>query len=213
MLLNYAVIPPGKNPIELQDVENLCLDNTQVYSNYKNNFHHWTTEYVWNNFIPKLCNELQIDFNSNDFKLINNTDESGKINLNYHIPLNDYNIHYIDYTTNKDIHCKISELRKDCSNNPSVTAYHKLYLGWHKTTEIINLNSKYDRFLLLNTDSESIPVVPILTYYYRKILVLDNRKRYSFRNKIKEYFTDKTDLVRLMVDFNWNLTKMEDNLK
>ena len=206
-LLNYAVIPPGKQKIDSPEIENICLTTNEVYSNYKENWHHWTTDYVWNTFIPKLCKELELDFNPDDFIKVNNTDESGKIDLSYHTPKDDVLVNYENITFNEKRNCKISQLRynhtEPVTGLPTITFYHRMYLGCHKTSEIINENSKTDRWLILNTDSMSIPVVPILAVYYRRIIVLDNRNKIDYRKRLIEYFrNEKTDMIKLMIDFN-----------
>lgn len=208
-ILNYAIIPPNKNSIQAQEIENICLTKEQVYFNYKENEHHWTTDYVWNVFLPKLCKELDINFNKNDFIKVKNTDESGKIDLSYHIPKNDVEVNYTNITFNEFRHCKISQLRynhyEEVTGLPTITYYHRLYLGCHKTSEIINDNSLTNRWLILNTDSTSILIVPILAVYYNKILVLDNRNNVKYEQKLNEYFSNSTtDYIKLMIDFNIN---------
>lgn len=220
MLKLYACIPPGKQPIQKAGVENIMMTSNDVYGEYNLNWHHWTTKYVWNVFLPKLCKDLDIDFNPDDFIKIENKSENGLFDLSYHIPKIDTEVDYENITFNEKRHCKISELRythdEAVTGLPVITYYHRLYLGCHKTSEIINENSKTDRMLILNTDSMSIPLVPILTYYFRKIIVLDNRNKIDYRKKLMEYIKNKnTSLVQLMIDFNWknDYSKMNLNMR
>lgn len=217
MYLNFAIIPPGKKPIADKDVLNVCLKPSEVYGKYAQNMHHWTTSFIWNAFIPNMMKELEIDFNPDDFVLIPHTDESKQFDLSYHIPKDDVVINYVNITNSDTRRCKISELRGKPTENikapPPVTSYHKLYIGCHQTTEIFNSHSRTSRWLILNTDSMSIPLVPILAVYYQRILVLDNRSKKPVHSKMREYFKhEDTDLVHLFVEFNQHKNKAKQHL-
>ena len=53
--------------------------------------------------------------------------------------------------------------------------YHKLFIGSHLPVRINNKNAKIDKTLLVTCDSQMIPSMPILCYYYRTVIHMDNR--------------------------------------
>ena len=66
-----------------------------------------------------------------------------------------------------------------------------------------NRTTDSERVLVLNTDSMSIPVIPILSNYFREILVVDVRdlgKKYGFAKTIGKM--KPSDRVNLFMDIN-----------
>ena len=74
----------------------------------------------------------------------------------------------------------------------------------HRCGTITNLTTKSYLRIVFNTDSMSVPVIPILAHYFREILVIDVRdekKKYGFRELIEKMNPDF--LVNLFFDVSY----------
>lgn len=162
----------------------VVLTNAELYVGYTLNEHHWKTAFVWNKFIPLLMNDLNIKFNPNHFKQVYNFTENELFDLKYHVPKKKQDLKLTFINTNFVLTGNHDMLRLDKNGigfgtdveRQEITDYHRLYRGAHTNTILENLSIKSNRRLILNSDSFMIPVIPILSYYYKEILVLDNRK-------------------------------------
>lgn len=65
-LLQQAVPLPSSVHYEKVVIE----DVSSKYTSYKNNSHHWTTKYCWENFIPHLMAKLEIAFDKAAFEKV-----------------------------------------------------------------------------------------------------------------------------------------------
>lgn len=218
MYFRYAIKNNSKTLNDAsKDID--VIECNDLYYGWKNNDHHWTTKYVWNNFLPRLMKDLELDFKKDDFTEIVHHSSDGKYDLTYHIPKNDAIITFNDYIKHFSKTMKISELRAShdenlqCEGTILSTDYHRLFRGCHRVCEIINDEAVTNRNLILNCDSMSIPIIPILATYYKKILILDNRTRHSYRDKITPYLNGDSDLVELFIVDNWNNGKRKWNLQ
>ena len=55
------------------------------------------------------------------------------------------------------------------------TKYHQLFRYSHECIKIENMCSKSNRILIISGDSHTVPLIPILSCYFKKVIVLDNR--------------------------------------
>ena len=168
-LLNLPTYLPSSLHIQKINIEN---DNDK-YIAYKNNIHHWTTKYVWNNFIPQLMNILHIPFNPQQF-----------IKIPYIWNTCDFSYHNLQNTKFK---IKMFDLNKEeigdheilrnTNNCPfmSISCYHSLFKLSHQSGLIENLNNALIEKIAVNCDSMAIPVLPILSCFCKYLLVIDNR--------------------------------------
>ena len=157
------------------NMQKVVIENdSDKYTAYNNNVHHWTTKYVWEKFIPKLMNTLHINFNQNQFikiPYIWNTCDFSYHNLQnakFKIKMFDNNREEIgDH-----------EILRNINNCPymSISCYHSLFKLSHQSGFIENLgNSLPIQRIVVNCDSMAIPVLPILACFCEQLLVVDNR--------------------------------------
>jgi hypothetical protein len=71
-------------------------------------------------------------------------------------------------------------------NNPwhNWSFYHQLFRFAHRSGIVTNLTIDNNEKIVFNTDSMSVPVIPILANYYKEILVIDVRnsnRKYGFK--------------------------------
>lgn len=62
----------------------------------------------------------------------------------------------------------------DCPN-PMLSLFHSLFILAHRSGYILNETCENNLKLAVNTDSMSIPVIPVLASLVKEVLVVDNR--------------------------------------
>ena len=152
-------------------------DNLKVYDGYELNCHHITTDSLWNVVWPKFVKDLNIDFNPDDFELVK-FEEKG-FDLSYHRYKGDVLIKFIDYD-NMDYYITEGTDGIRQLDGSAISGYHGLYAGAHKVSGVLNQLAKTDKKLIMFTDSMTIPLIPLLTVYYKSIVVVDYRNEYNF---------------------------------
>lgn len=206
------------NNSELKHINNISvLKNSKkdLYCNYDSNHHHWTTKRVWEYAVPVLAEklDLNIDFKAFD-KMIYIRDGQ---DLSFHRIKNENEFLFDVYRLDDLQTCVKSGSNMDavrCLDDKTVkTNYQTLFTIWHGSGIIKNRSVKNCRKLLYNGDSQSIPIIPILAYYFEEIMFLDNRTDMSYRSTIDEFkFTDYVCLIwcgHVYEGFN----KMLENMK
>lgn len=185
-------------------LEIVCDDLAKYrYVNNKSNSHHFTTEYHYKFVIPKLNNLLNIDIDvDKDFYLIKNFDENGN-DFSYLYPKKDKEFHitylelqfdkekkYIEKSYWKEISGPYKIMIGKSKNLENLgfknTMYHELFFNSHYPTVIENNDATYNRTLLISGSSHNIPTIPVLAYYYRKIIFLDVRDRITYQDLWKD---------------------------
>ena len=164
---------PSYLPQSLHMQKIVIKNDSDKYIAYKNNIHHWTTKYVWENFIPILMKLLHINFNQNQFVKIlyiwNTCDFSyhNLQNAKFKIKMFDNNREEIgDH-----------EILRNVNNCPymSISCYHSLFKLSHQSGFIENLGNSLIQRIAVNCDSMAIPMLPILACFCKQLLVVDNR--------------------------------------
>ena len=172
------------------------ITNVERYQNFPKNNHHWTTSYVWKYAIPKIVEVLKIkNFNETDFKYVENIHlvNGEQKNLSYHKMIKHQSIQYEDFDTKTKKLGGLDILRDKQYKERSY--YHSLFIGNHRCCLLTNKTCISQRKLLLNTDSMSVPLIPILICYFNKILVLDNRTKNKYKDIIMTF--NPTDYLAL----------------
>lgn len=187
-------IPPAipKNTILLQQPEGYIKDPP--------NAHHWTTSYVWNNIIPMLAKDYNLVINTDDFTLIDFRNNWG--DLSYHQPKIKSDFVYHDME-NSIILYGGNEILRVRTDEDGISDYHRLYRGAHKVSYIENKSVQTDRVLLINGDSMTIPVIPILANYFKKIICLDNRSKHDTKYENLVDWDEITDYMCMFCTDAW----------
>lgn len=159
------------------------------YANYDLNWHHLTTDTIWNVVFPAFMEQFNLDYNKDDYEYIKFIADN-----------QDLSYHEFKGTMNVEVHFnnKIVNRLRDVNGN-WLTAYHRLYIAAHQISTIINHNSLTDRVLKLNCDSMVIPLIPLIVPYFKKIYVIDYRDNY-----VHPSYDDVTDELTAYITFNIN---------
>lgn len=87
---------------------------------------------------------------------------------------------------------KLSNRDKNFYWSNTASKYHSLFVGWHRTFKIVNNSENNNKNLLCICDSQIIPDVPQIAYYYKCTCFLDKR----CKNTPKEiYDVDFDDVI------------------
>lgn len=176
------------------------IDNDKYkYIDYVGNSHHWTTSYCWNIAIRKILTCFNIEFSENHFKKIpflwNNCDFS------YHDPL------YGKFTVsvNNKIFKGDTNVLRNINRCPNLlyswSLYHMLCILSHESGLIQNEICKSGN-LVINCDSMAIPLIPLLSNYFRNILVIDKRTTINYNNISKITQFNPTHYLAIFTEDN-----------
>lgn len=162
-------------------------DKCDFYLTWKHNESHLTNNCHYHYILPNLSKLLNFEYNLNDFNLIKKFDNTNTYDLSYFVPK--VNKNFLIHYRGKDKICKYEELigythyktaKKYFYENTSFDGmnpdYHLLFFAPHQCCIIKNLGISNGRKLLISGDSQFIPIVPILSYYFEEIVYLDKRK-------------------------------------
>lgn len=169
------------------------------YSKDVKNEHHWTSKYVWEHIIPMLEKDYNFKVNYDDYIYVERKSELG--DYSYH--LNTKNkFTFVDVENNITLSGDASVLRVK-SNEQMWSDYHRLYRGAHRISYIINHSCDNKRVLLINGDSMTVPIIPIIANYFSKVICLDNRSKYDKKipNLIK--WNEITDYLCMFTTLGW----------
>ena len=197
------IVPEPKLEVVPPDVGAIVLSKPDRYQS-SGNQHHWTSIYVWNTIIPLVLNSLEVSFNPTDFGTVCNV-VNGE-DFSYHLPIIDdtYIVKIWQSTEHIDVFTTSNAgLHADYNQNTCISPYHALFIGAHKTCIIENQTTTSNRCLLLNCDSMAIPLVPILSHFFRKIVHLDSRDYMDCRLPNLFAWHEITDYVALFTSMSW----------
>ena len=158
----------------------------EFYSNWKHNESHLTTNTHYNYILPLLSNLLNFKYSLNDFTLIKKYDKTNTYNLSYLVPVinKSFDVTYNGKTEKYDFEKLIGytnyeknylNFLKNTSFKDINPDYHLLFFAPHQCCIIKNLSANNNRKLLISGDSQLIPLIPILSYYFKEIIYLDRR--------------------------------------
>ena len=77
-------------------------------------------------------------------------------------------------------------------------------------SRIVNKTTTSNRILVLSCDSQMIPIIPVLSCYFKEIWALDNRSHHSFINEIN---IDEVTDVLIAGGFGPESKYLDTNLK
>lgn len=161
-----------------------------LYSGMDLNGHHYTTEYHRKKVLPLLSQKLNFNFQEQDFHLIPYyiQQDDKKFDLSYLIPRQQMVLKLENFETGEIVQGSVSDVLdlKNSKNSP----YHNLYRFPHQCSRIKNLTNKNGRKLLISGDSQMVPNLMVLAYYFEEIVYLDNRT--GLNNKEKKVCVEKT---------------------
>lgn len=147
-------------------------DNLKSYIGWEQNEHHYTTETTWNVIFPKFMADYNIEYNKDNYHIVERFYK--KYDISYH----DWNDGYdVDVYAEENIYHQIRKFDRE-----TLTEYHHLYVAPHQISMIINKKPLTDRILRMNCDSMTIPLIPLITPYFKKIYVYDYRCDYLFKD-------------------------------
>lgn len=195
------MVPVPKMEIPAKKIEDVkLLSKPERYYKDIKNEHHWTSTYVWKNIIPMLAKDFSLDIKEDDYNYIEWKTDLG--DFSYHLYKEKQDLTFIDLENNKTLNgdTSILRVRKD---EPMWSDYHRLYRGAHRVSCILNNSVKTDRVLLINGDSMTVPIIPILANYFKKIICLDNRSKYDKKYPNLINWDEITDYLCMFTTLGW----------
>lgn len=199
-----------------------------LYVNEEFNYHHYNPSYLYSNLMPIIAEKLNFDFNIDDFTICEPDSKTPyllpkkKVIYTAFAPYSYIHNHKL-YTLNKLSSFYHGDYRSfvavnncanfvsffDCSED-SCTDYHRLFSFSHQCSVLVNESCNNERVLLISCDSLMIPLIMPISYYFKKVIVLDNRYSgtYSSRTLYANenitdsmiVFSDRTDLKKFLKD-------------
>jgi len=165
-----------------------------VYRGYDRNSHHYTVEYHKKYVIPELNKLLKFGFDINDFNVHKNILHKNNMDfdLSYLDPIKNKKFEVTSLEYNLNYNCDFSGLRKNehTKNTTWFTEYHDLYCLPHSSSIVKNLSESNGKSILILGDSQLIPSLSILCYYYKKLTYVDNRNKVHLINRLDDYYDD-----------------------
>lgn len=202
-LKEYIIPVPNLEKISnIKDV--IILEKPERYDHDIKNKHHWTSKYVWEKIIPILEKDYNFQINKNEYKFIERKTLLG--DFSYH--LNTKNkFTYVDIENNIKLTGDASILRVK-SDEPMWSDYHRLYRGAHRISYIINHSCNNGRVLLINGDSMTVPVIPIIANYFSKVICLDNRSKFDKKIPNLINWNEITDYMAMFTTIGYTQKKL-----
>lgn len=159
-------------------------DKSQLYNEWVNNEHHFTTKYHREVSLPILGKLLDFKFNINDFNLIKR--KYDKFDISMLKPKKKYRYDVICFNNGKKLNnVSFDALIKNTGIGNIHTEYHKLYWCPHSSSRIINKNIDSKKILMISGDSQMIPIVSVLSCFFKEVWYIDNRQKISSSNNWK----------------------------
>lgn len=167
----------------------LMLDpaRCKIYGDWTHNELHHIPQSYNEYIIPEICKFLDVNFDINDFKIIPRKSQLTHHDVSYLFPVRDKKFTIIHYNkvrkncTYKDL-VGFSNFEKNKTiflNNTVFNDiecdYHLISAFAHQCCRIINNDSNNGRKIILSCDSQSIPIIGPLAYYFKEVICLDKR--------------------------------------
>ncbi len=165
-----------------------------VYRGYDRNSHHYTTEYHRKYVLPSMEKMFGFGYKESDFTIKEHLlDKNNMVfDLSYQVPVHDkkFTVRSIQYGLNYG--CWFHGLRKNENTKHLTwfTEYHDLYCLPHTSSIVDNLGENNGKSLLVLGDSQLIPSVPIVCYYYKTVVYIDNRDKVPILGALDDRYDD-----------------------
>lgn len=192
----YIAFPDGKKYKNTNDREWIFMPvSNDKYFGFPKNNHHFTTAYHRQHVLPTLEKLFSFGYNENDFVLKKNIIQSDQqdYDLSYLIPKHDKSFKVTSLRFNiEKYQCNFSGLMKNEHTDSLTwfTPYHDLFCLPHSCSLVENISDNNNRDLLIIGDSQMIPSLAVLCYYYKSVTYIDNRNNYPILNKLKDTYDD-----------------------
>lgn len=174
-----------------KDIVKLPLTKDDQYLTWQMNQHHVKTMSHFHKIMPVLSDLLKFNFNENDFHIVNEME--GNHDVSYPYPNKEYRYDIRSlYRDEKFVNVPYEEFFVPTNSQRGIiTKYHKLYKYAHESSTVENLTNRNGRRLFILGDSQTIPLIPILSIYFEHISYLDNRNHVHVMDKLREInYTD-----------------------
>lgn len=166
-----------------------------LYSRMPTNEHHYTTDYAYTYVLPLLDSLLGFGFSIGDFTKVPLKLRTG--DLSYIVPKTECLFTAVCFTDNVVSRGGYTSLFEDCfKSSPS---YRPLYRYHHRCSRIVNHTTKSKRKLMVSGDSQMVPCIAPLAYYFREVWYFDNRTGY-FKNRETNQFEFHGDRFKSFQD-------------
>lgn len=201
------VFPSNENTYGVNDDNYVLLSlNATRYVGFQSNEHHFTTEYHYKEVLPKIDSIFHFGFNIDDWNKVSNiiNKNNKKFDLSYLKPKIDKSFIATDLINDVDYRGNFNILRFN-DNVKKLTwtsEYHKLYAFPHWCSRIVNMEENNGRKLLVIGDSQMIPSITILCYYYKEVWYIDNR----YNNNIYDKYMKNEDFDDVLIGY-WGSRK------
>ena len=169
-------------------------DIDMMFGNYRLNNHHYSSQYHFKYVLPLLNELFNINMNLSDFIMNENFVNNGQHDLSYLTPIKDKQFTVESWTYDVEpISGNYDILMHRQFPNHLIqenTDYHYLYCLPHTMSCITNHSQSNNKTILIMGDSQFIPDVPVLAYYYKHVIYIDNRFNKKWLHKISQYDID-----------------------
>lgn len=153
--------------------------------------HHYYPKWHYENTLPVIANKLRFSYDLNDFEWNNFRTMDVLVPKKKPVFDVDY-FHFYDITPEnefsyykiKDVEVpfddlfNVNEVYNDGAN-PILGLfddYHRLFKFSHQSCRLVNKMCKNNNKLIVSSDSHLIPLVPILSYYFKEVVIIDKRR-------------------------------------
>lgn len=209
----YYIFPNNGKYVNFNEFsENLIkfpIIEDSMYGTYRLNNHHFKPFYHIQYVLPMLLNSLNIQYDINDFNIVENFD--GDADVSYLEPKKEFNFDLHDLISDEKLeNVDFSYLRKCNINDGSLTEYHKLFCFPHRCGHIVNKTIDSNKTMVISCDSQMIPIVPILACYFKEIYHLDNRQ---YKEVSKNIDFSKITYIIIVGGFNNERKYLKDNFR
>ena len=199
----------------------MAILSNDRYDNWPMNEHHFTTRFMHKTILPNMCELLECDVPYDKLVWAQLTSPDGYDLSRYKIKDDRRRFNVWSFTYNigltgpaKVLECNDYVINLNWPNlQDMMTEYHKMYLFPHTCSKVTNLNKDNNgKRLLISCDSQSIPLIPILSLIYKEVWVFDNRyQNLSFKEELEKV---QFDDILLLVGYTYLPDKyIVDNLK
>lgn len=177
------------NDYGVDGVIRMDMHPEDFYGTWKLNGHHFSPMVHFKKTMPVLAKLLDFHFNKDDFLFKEQQFEGYDLTMPY--PKAPYTYEAKSLSEDNRIYPILTYDELTSCDGKADSPYHNLYRFYHDASVITNRNTNVKRNLFISGDSHLIPVVPMLSVYFKTIAYIDNRKGVPIYDKIKDIdFTD-----------------------